>query len=247
MRTPALLVALGLTFVGATATPVPSRAQAPDPVPDPAKVQPSEIWPASLERIAGRYSYAGVASPGGLWLSDSAGRRQVSVNELSAEARNRLTQAEIIISDLKLPAAVEASQRRSPSGRGLLRHYEEQAPGRLVLRNLRGIGGLSQDPGAYEGPVMFGISHSSHSNPSVSGILTLRRQQEATWGAATLDYADLSAVPATGQEDPETQPVIGNARILRSGVEIFAFVGWQEKSADGAERDYTGSVRLVRR
>ena len=213
------------------------------------KVAASEIWPASLERIQGRYLFVQVASPGGLWRSGDGEGRQVSLHELSPEARQRLEKAEIVIADLRLPTRKDASRRLSPSKRGYLRHYEEQAPGRLVLKGLPGIGGGQGDSGAYSGPVEFGILHSSHSNPSVSGVMTLRRQQEQIWGAAIFDYADLTAtppLPAGAKPDEEPIDAVGNARILRSGLEIFAYVHWEEPGANGATRTFRGCVRLAR-
>lgn len=218
----------------------------PEQAPD-VKVEPASIWPASLERIAGRYVYVQVASPGGLWERGPAGRKQVSINELTPEMRDRLTHAEITISGLKLPAEIEAVERVSPSKRGKLRYYEENAAGRLVMHNLPGIGSTDGDKGEFTGPVVFTLQHNSHSNPSVFGILNLRQHQESTWGVATVDYADLSAVPVVegAKGDAEIPPAIGNARILRSGVEIFAFVNWEEQRPDG-EHTFMGAVRLAR-
>ncbi len=252
MRSYQVLFALGLALLMVAGWRVPpAGAQAagkPGTEGEAAKLDPATIWPASLDRIAGRYVFAQVASPGGLWRTDEKERRQVSLRELSAPARERLEAAEILISELKLPTQKDASQRVSPSKRGNLRYYQEQATGKLVMRGLPGVGGADGDAGSYSGPVHFEITHASHSNPSVAGVFNVRQQQEQTWGAATLDYADLQATPILpeGKADAELPAVIGNARILRSGVEIFAFVGWTEKGAGGAEQTFRGAVRLLR-
>lgn len=228
-------------------------AQAEKETPPPA-ADPKAIWPAGLEKLAGRYVFVQVASPGGLWDDyQEEGkmmslRRQVSINELPASLKDRLTRAEIVISDLTLPSDVEAMERESPSKRGKLRFYEETTKGRLVLKNLPGIGSEGMDRGEYTGPALFTLEHQGHSNPSVVGVLNQRQQQESTWGAATLDFATLEATPlnANGEPGEETPSVIGNARILRSGIEIFAFVEWREKDKRG-EHHYTGSVRLLKK
>ena len=225
-----------------------ASAAAQDTPPKPA---PNPIWQAGLQQLAGRYIFVQVASPGGLWerftpkqgLSTS---RQVSINELPSALRDRLTKAEIVISDLKLPTQIEADERESPSKRGKLRFYNETGHGRLVMRNLPGIGGNTGDAGEYSGPVTFHIEHRGHSNPSISGILLQRINQEATWGVAAIDFADLTATAPPKKEGEEAEIVIGNARILRSGVEIFAFMEWRTEAADG-ERTVTGAVRLARR
>jgi hypothetical protein len=215
---------------------------------------PKSIWQAGLQQLAGHYTYLQVASPGGLWERFSPGKnekltiRQVSINEVPEELRKKLTQAEIIISDLRLPGQVEASERTSPSGRGKLRFYTESAAGRLQMRNLPGIGGRDEDPGDYTGPVVFHLLHQSHSNPSVTGVLQQRINQEITWGAATLDFADFAAdaVKPGEAEDAEGLPVIGNCRTLRSGMEIFAFIEWKRKTKKG-DYGYFGTVRLIRK
>ncbi len=219
--------------------------QAPRPTTD-----PRSIWPAGLEQIAGRYVFLQVASPGGFWdrIEPKEGRtemRQLSINEVPAELREKLTHAELILSDLKTPTRVEAEERTSPSGRGKLRYYDEHADGRLVMKGLPGIGGNTDDPGEYSGPVSFSLSHQSHSNPSVSGIFQLRVQQEPTWGAATIDAAELSAETPPAKPGEEGRLVIGNARILRSGTELFAFTEWSFQD-DRAQHHIVGSVRLVR-
>lgn len=254
--------------------------------PEGMKADPKVIWPAGLEKLAGRYVFLQVASPGGLWENSLTSRdiRQVSINEVPEAFRQKLTHAEIVISDLQLPTEVEGEERDSPSGRGKLRFYTESVIGKLTLRNLPGIGGEDQDKGEYSGPVVFQLDHQLHSNPSVFGVLQQRLQQEPTWGAATLDYADLSATsippeapkgekgdkekpapqsgkgakeskpgkakkPAAGDNGAKPEPhedegdlVIANARVLRSGIEIFAFVEWTE----GRKKRYVGSVRLMR-
>jgi hypothetical protein len=210
----------------------------------PVRVDPKVIWQADLAKLAGRYGFAQVASPGGLWLKEEGKDRQVSIGELPPALRERFENAEIVISDLQLPGTVEAADRESPSKRGRLRFYNESAIGRLSMRGLPGIGGAQQDEGNFAGPVLFQIDHAGHSNPSVSGVLTLRQQQERTWGVATVDYADLSAAALlpNGKPGEDDSPVMMNARILRSGVEIFAYVEWTE-----AGRRYQGSLRLARR
>lgn len=235
-RRSALGAAAGALILGQTA----SAQEAP-----PAAVKPTEIWQAGLEKLAGRYLFVQIASPGGLWERGKE-NRQVSLSQLSPAARNRLMKAEIVISDLKLPSTIEASQRLSPSKRGNLRFYSETAQGRLLLQNLPGISG-GEDLEKFDGPVEFHIGHQSHSNPSVNGILTQRMQQEQTWGVATLDYADFTASRPRKEDKPdeEESPVMTNARILRSGVEIFAFVEWEEMF-DGEPRRYNGSVRLLK-
>src|SRR4051812_10258548 len=68
------------------------------------KIDAAAIWPAGLEKLAGRYVFAQVASPGGLWertLPVPAGGtapRQVSLNEIPAAFREKLTHASITIS-----------------------------------------------------------------------------------------------------------------------------------------------------
>ena len=295
MRPPigALLAALA-TAGAATFLLAGARADesTPPDAPPPPRLNPQAIWPAGLEKLAGRYVFAQVASPGGLWERAGGESRQVSISQLSAAMREKLTRAEIVISDLKLPTTVEAEERLSPSKRGILRFFSESAQGTLRMRNLPGIGGADGDAGTYSGPVEFMVEHQGHSNPSAAGVLLQRMNQEATWGAATLDYADLNAIalpaeaqPGTGagaaagknsprkarpeagaggkEEAPDkagagampdaegrrhpdegAEHVIGNARVLRSGVEIFAFVNWTEKGKRG--RTYHGSVRLMR-
>ncbi|MBI3946646.1 MAG: hypothetical protein HY321_12055 [Armatimonadetes bacterium] len=229
--------------------PPPRTPEQPGP-----SAEAREVWPASLQSLAGRYVFARVASPGGIWerLRPSqpdarTSTRQVSIDDLPAPLRERLTHAEIIISDLKLPSEVEFDQRTSPSGRGKLRSYYESAIGRLAMCNVPGIGAESGDSGEFEGPVRFTIEHFSHSNPSVSGVHAQRVQQEGTWGAAALDYADLGAIPLAedGSDGPGERAPIANARILRSGVEIFAYLEVVYQAEDG-EHHYSGCLRLVR-
>src|SRR5262249_61148040 len=120
---------------------------------------------------------------------DSPGRKgglvyqQVSIKELPAPFRAKISHAEITISDLKLPGMAEAVQRQSPSKRGMLRFYSEVVEGRLQMKGLPGIRGVDGDTGAYSGPVEFHLDHQSHSNPSVSGVLHQRIAQEPTCGA----------------------------------------------------------------
>jgi len=230
-----------LAAVGAlllAATPL-STATAQD---EPPVTDPKAIWPADLARVAGTYRYAQVASPGGFWVSgEGTQQTQASINEVPAGLRSQLLQAEVIIADLKLPGTVSAQERLSPSKRGKLRFYTEAAIGRLAMKGLPGVSGGAEDRGAFAGPVQFQIDHSSHSNPSVSGILTLRQQQERTWGVATVDYADLTATPLlpNGLAPEDGSAAMMNARILRSGVEIFAYIEWEERG-----KRYVGSVRL---
>ena len=233
----------------ATAMAQDKPDQPDKPMSQPA-VKPETIWPASLARIAGRYVFGQVASPGGFWevaMENGKPRttRQLSINEVPAAYREQLTHAEITLSDLKLPSTVTAEEHTSPSGRGKLRYYEEQTTGQLVMKGIPGIGGDEGDSGTYSGPVTFTLAHQSHSNPSVSGILQMRLRQEPTWGVAVTDYADLHAVALPVKGDDEGKVIIGNARILRSGVEIFAYTEWQDKDAPGY-RVIHGSVRFLR-
>lgn len=254
------VAALALTTFSLTAWAAPTKKAASAKPAKPAtpapageggeKVEAQRIWPASLERLVGRYTFFQVASPGGLWESSAGAdgsetRRQVSINEVPAAFREKLLNAEVIISDLKSPRRVEASERLSPSKRGMLRFYEEEGLGNVTVRNVPGISG-QEDPTDYSGPAVFHIQHQSHSNPSVSGILAHRGNEELTWGAATLDSATLSATTLTMDEKDEGQSIITNARILRSAVEIFAFVEWTEKD-ERSSRVITGSIRLIRK
>jgi len=234
---------------GARAAAVPAAPATPAPEGG-AKVDAQRIWPANLERIAGRYTFSQVASPGGLWERGAGPdgvevRRQVSINEVPAAFRDKLLNAEVVISDLKSPRRVEASERLSPSKRGMLRFYEEEGLGSVVVRNIPGINGQDEEHD-YSGPVIFHLQHQSHSNPSVNGVLQQRGNEEATWGAATLDSATLTANTIPKDEKDEGDSIITNARILRSGVEIFAFVEWTEKD-ETSRRLINGSIRLVRR
>lgn len=240
----ALCAALTATAMAQDKPDQPDKA-APQPA-----VKPETIWPASLQRIVGRYVFGQVASPGGFWEVDEEngkGRtaRQVSINEVPAAYREQLTHAEITLSSLKLPSTVMAEERTSPSGRGKLRYYQEETDAQLVMKGVPGIGGDHGDSGAYSGPVTVTIEHHSHSNPSVSGLLLLRQQQEPTWGVAVTDYADFHAVAPPAKGEDEGKVVIGNARILRSGVEIFAFTEWQVNGV-GGNRNIHGSVRFIR-
>lgn len=306
--------AFGITVIGIVgAAYLASAAMAQDekpPVDMPPMLSAEQvrvIWPAGLQRIAGRYVFSQVASPGGLWERTESAKgtqrsRQVSLNEVPAAFRQRLTTAEIVISDLELPTLIEASQRESPSKRGMLRFYSETTIGKVQVKNLPGIAGRDGDAGTFTGRVLLRLEHQSHSNPSVAGILQQRLQAEPTWGVAALDYADLSASsipppPAEGadpggpaakpgsapekkpqagakpagklpdkgkpaaarpaapkpgekehpehEEDLEGQPIITNARVLRGGIEIFAFVEWETRTGGTTQRIY-GSVRLLR-
>ncbi len=280
-------VMLGLAVTTLVGTPRETRAQqqpeAPTPEAMPSPEEIRAIWPANLQKIAGRYVFAQVASPGGLWETFTPKKgdpthRQVSLNELPAAFRNRLLKAEITISQLQAPTVVQANQRLSPSKRGMLRFYSEAGMGRVEVKNLPGVAGRDGDTGNFKGPVALRLEHQSHSNPSVNGVLYQRLQAEKTWGAATLDYADLLAhslppapKPESGKAAPEGagaakeekeakeakedkeehedehagETVLTNARILRSGVEIFAFVEWTEKTNKG-DRRIMGSVRLMK-
>lgn len=253
----ATVAALALTTFSLTAWAAPAKKAAPAkpaaPAPAPEggeKVDAQRIWPANLERLVGRYTFAQVASPGGLWErgigpGGAEIQRQVSINEVPAAFREKLLNAEVIISDLKSPRRMEASERLSPSKRGMLRFYDEEGLGNVVVRNLPGVSG-DDDMSDYAGPVVFHIQHQSHSNPSVSGVLSQRGQEEMTWGVATLDSATLTATLIPKDEKDEGHSVITNARILRGGVEIFAFVEWTEES-EGTRRHINGSVRLLRK
>lgn len=249
MRSQWCLLAFGLAM--ALVSPA-SRVAVAQPRANPARPAPESIWPATLEKIAGRYVFVQVGSPGGFWewrLAGDAPRepRQICINDVPAALREQLTAAELVISDLKLPTHKEASERRSPSGRGMLRFYSEHAEGRLAMKGLPGIGGEGGDKGTYTGRVQFALEHQSHSNPSVSGILFRRLQEEATWGAATLDYADLEAIPIDppGENPQDPLPVIANARVLRGGIEIFAYIEYFHQAADG-ERVIRGTARLMK-
>lgn len=252
---PTAVAALALASLSFSAWAAPPKKAAPAPKPAPAtpagsdKVDAQRIWPANLERITGRYTFIQVASPGGFWerASSPGGadtHRQISLNEVPAAFREKLLNAEVVISDLKTPRRVEAAERLSPSKRGMLRFYDEEGMGNLVVRNLPGVSG-EENAQDYSGPVVLHIQHQSHSNPSVNGIFQQRAHEEATWGAATLDSATLSANSIPANEKDEGLAVLTNARILRSGVEIFAYVEWSEKDGAGSRLIY-GSVRLVR-
>ena len=244
----------GMAVAGAGARPV-ERAGNKAPQAEAGKPRPDEIWPAGLQRLAGDYVYARVASPGGLWkVTTAAGtdervRRQVAIDDLPVAAREKLTHAQITISNLQLPTEIDASERVSPSKRGKLRFYEESAVGALSIRNLPGIGGDEEGRGDFSGRVLFSLTHNSHSNPSMSGLYNIRQREEPTWGVAALDSADLSAAVHSGdakEHEHEAAPIVGNARVLRSAREIFAFVEWTDKDAAG-EHSYSGALRLLRR
>ncbi len=253
-----LLAALGVGLI------VPSGALGQQPVP-PAEAQaptadPKVIWPAGLDRLAGRFVFVQVGSPGGLWRKEGLKSRQIAIDDLPTAMQTKLRAAEIVISDIKLPTQVEASESLSPSKRGMIRHFSESALGRLVIKNLPGAA-ASDAVGDYSGPALFHLEHSLHSNPSLTGVLEQRLNQEGTWGAATLDYADLgaevyvpepAAPPKNGQKraekeqpDAETAAPISNARVMRNGQEIFVFVSWIEKVGK-VEREYLGTVRMVK-
>src|SRR5688572_14347065 len=84
-------------------------ARAQEPKPEKPAVEPASIWQAGLARMAGRYVFAQVASPGGLWETytpangGTVTRKQVSINEVPPAFRSGLLAAQITISDLKLP------------------------------------------------------------------------------------------------------------------------------------------------
>ena len=250
----ATATACSVTAWGAPAKPATKKPAVVKPAAGPAKaepqVDPTRIWQASLEKITGRYTFAQVASPGGFWQTfEPAGGgkpdvQQISIGQVPAAFREKLLDAEIVISDLKTPHKVEAAERLSPSKRGMLRFYEEEGAGTLVIRNLPGVSGDDATTD-FSGPVVLHLNHQSHSNPSVTGVLTARRQEEATWGVAMMDFASLEAWTAPKDEKDEGTSVITNARILRSGVEIFAYVEWLEKDDTGS-RKISGSVRLQR-
>lgn len=233
------IATLGVLVAGA-------NAQEPKPDAKPPVVDPKTVWPAGLQRLAGRYVFVQIASPGGLWERDAnGGARQIALPDCPKELQDIVTKAEIVISEVAKPTEITAEERVSPSGRGKIRFYHEEGTARLSLKNLPGIGGADGDKGQYSGVAGFIIDHQSHSNPSVSGILEARKRQEPTWGVAALDYADFSVhLPEMpGKDNAEAPPVIGNARILRSGIEIFAYMEWTGKSAKGV-RTYQGCVRL---
>jgi hypothetical protein len=250
----------GLTaafFTALTALPLAAAAkpaQRPEASPAPAKVTPEQVWPASLTRMAGKYRFVQVASPGGLWQKTLSGGKeevqQVSMSQLPSSLRERIEKAEIQILELQMPTTVNASMEKSPGVGGMLRHYTEEARGRLVMRGVPGIGSREGDSGEYDGEVVFGIDHTSLTNPTVPGVWITRFNTEMTWGAATLDYAELTAQkPAKkGEEEAEPEYPIFNARILRSGMEIFAFIQWLDPEAvqKGDRREIYGCVRLLR-
>lgn len=220
------------------------------------------VWPVALADLQGEFRFVQVASPGGLWLrlrkAQGGTVRQISLHEAPAEFRKKLEGAVLELRNVQRVGPIEVSDERSPSGRGTIRRYTENGSGSLVLKGIPGIGGESGDSGEHTGPVELELSHTSHSNPSPSGIFRLRLSQEPTWGAATIDYADLVAVappsarrqPASLQqpgqeEDAEPLIVVGNARVMRSGYEIFAFVQWLKEERDQLV-DIVGAVRLLR-
>lgn len=242
----AAVLALSLT---ALAAPENSPQEKPAAPPAEPGVDARQIWPAGLDRLAGRYVFVQVASPGGLWETAVAAdgttrKRQVSINEISADWREKLENATITISLEEGPRRVSATQRESPSKRGNLRFYEEEALGKVAVRNLPGVHG-GEGVQNFSGPALLRLNHQSHSNPSVSGVLRARQQQEQTWGAATLDYADLAASTIPSKPDDEGTPVLANVRVLRSGTEMFAYVEWSDK-AGGVMRTVQGAVRLLR-
>jgi hypothetical protein len=235
------IATLGVVVAGASA-----QTQDAKPGAKPAAVDPKTIWPANLEKIAGRYTFVQVASPGGLWERGGEAPRQIALPDCPQELQDLLAKSEIVISDIAKPTQISAEERNSPSGRGKLRFYREDGTGKLTLKNLPGIGGTDKDKGQFSGLGEFSINHQSHSNPSAAGVLEQRKRQEPTWGAAALDYADFNvSVPEVAGDDKDTPPVIGNARILRSGIEIFAFVEWEGKGPRG-DRTYQGCVRLAK-
>ncbi len=233
---------LGVVAAGANAQTQEAQPDAKAPT-----VDPKAVWPAGLGSLAGRYVFAQVASPGGLWERDGLGPgRQIALPDCPKELQDLLTKAEITISDIAKQTEVAAEERTSPSGRGKLRFYHEEGAGKLTLKNLPGIGGKDGDSGSFNGAAHFTLNHQSHSNPSVSGVLEARKRGEPTWGAAALDYADLNvSLAGETKEENDAPPIIGNARVLRSGSEIFAFVQWEGKGPRGV-RIYWGSVRLAK-
>jgi hypothetical protein len=280
----ALLGGVGVLSASAQNEPSPPGGT-PAPTPP---VKPEQVWPAGLKSLAGgRYVYAQVGSPGGLWertipAKGPLSHRQVSISEVPEPLRQKLTRAELTIS-LDGETRIEAEERMSPAKRGMLRFYTESGMGKLTLRNLPGIGGISGDTRDFSGPVLLELNHQLHSNPSVFGIFQQRQQQEMTWGAATIDFADLQAV-SLPKEDPAKAPgaagagkapgagkpaapkagapgvepkenhdehaeaetlIIANARVMRNGQEIFAFVEWTKKDKL-AEKTYFGTIRLLR-
>lgn len=245
----AALAAVCVALPLAAAEPaVPEASTTPPP-------SPEQIWPAGLTRIAGTYRFIQIASPGGLWQKTSTGGKvdtqQISLSQLPKPLREQLQKAEIQILNLETPTTIKASSEKSPGMGGMLRQYAEETPGRLVMRGLPGIGSTEGDTGNFSGMVIFGMDHSSLTNPSVPGVLFTRAQTEATWGVATLDYGELVAQKplVKGQpEDAEPDYPIFNARILRSGKEIFAFFQWTdpEMKKKGNFRQIWGTVRLLR-
>lgn len=255
---------LGWSLLGGAATTSAAVAasagqrEQPGPEESPEEIV-RRIWPVSLEALAGTYVFAQVASPGGLWRRQAGGAtpgvRQMSIHEAPESFRKQLLSGRLTLSEVTTAGKPEASEERSPSGRGLIRRYTEEGSGRLVLKGVPGIGAREDDEGAHEGMVGLRLLHQSHSNPSPSGVFKTRLAQEPTWGAATLDYADLEAFllpkkgpdgePRPEAEDDEAGLIIANARVMRSGYEIYAFVQWIE-SKQGVHQEVTGAVRLLR-
>jgi hypothetical protein len=232
------LATVGVLVAGANAQTQDDKAPPKTPA-----VNAKTLWPVGLEALAGRYVFLQVATPGGMWERGGNTPRQIALPDCPKELQDLLMKAEIVISDIAKPTEITADERLSPSKRGNLRFYHEEGSGKLTLKNLPGIGGADGDKGQYSGPADFALDHQSHSNPSAFGIMEQRKRQEPTWGAAALDFADLNAfAPDVPGKDNEA-PIMGNARILKSGVEIFAFIEWDGKGPRGM-RNYMGCVRL---
>lgn len=283
-----LTAILGLLALAAAAPP--GRAQNGKPQAGSAPVQEPrppagdlelarKLWPKGLRELSGRWVFSKIASPGGLQLRTyprQAGAvgssRKVDLEGLPAEMRRHLKGAELVIGPLEGGLDSRASSRESPSKRGHIRHVEEASVGRIRLSYIPGVGEVEKPGKPFSGKVLFVLEHTSHSNPSPSGVRDARETQEATWGPAFIDYADLTAivlppepaqpaakpgagtrpaapprpVPEGQAEDEPEVIVLNNCRVMRSGTEIIAYVEWETEQPGGTVR-YFGSILLTRR
>lgn len=223
-------------------------------------VEPKAMWYNGLTQIGGTYQYVQIESPGGLWQEDrilnaKSEMKQVSINELPAALKEKLLKAEIQILDIK-QTSIEANQKASPGPRGqapyhgMLRTYEEHATGSLVIHNIPGIGLMDQDAGEFQGKATLELVMGNHSDPSDAGILSERLAGEMIWGSAAQmrNYATLEGFKAGGVQDDPAAHVMANARLLRGGQEIVAYVEWTQKTgkAERPEIIYRGAIRLAR-
>lgn len=224
-------------------------------------VAPQAIWHDGLSVIQGKFQFVQVSSPGGLWIKDSIqGAReplytQVSMNELPGELQAKLKNAEIKLqivgsTDSQAEQSVAPGQRGQPPYHGHLRRYEETGRGVLTIQGLPGIGLAENDRGEFSGEVDFSLESQNHSDPSDIGIFEERFKQEMTWGPAAQlrNYADLRAHRHGATEDDSLAMPMANARLLRGGREIIAYIEWTSPNppAGISRRVYQGSVRLYR-